>query len=47
MWLSASPSDSAFGKTARHASPLARLLVDDAGEGMTPTHAVKNGKRYG
>ena len=34
------------GATARAPSLLAGLLFDDHGCRMTPTHAVKNGKRY-
>ncbi len=35
-----------LGTRARNPSLLAGLLFDDASEGMTPSHAVKNGKRY-
>ena len=34
------------GSGARDPSLLAGLLFDDLGERMTPTHAVKKGKRY-
>jgi DNA invertase Pin-like site-specific DNA recombinase len=34
------------GKSSKEPSLLAGLLFDGAGNRMTPTHAVKNGKRY-
>ena len=34
------------GSTTRQPSLLAGLLVDDEGEGLTPSHAVKRGRRY-
>ena len=34
------------GNSARHPSLLAGLLFDGHGTRMTPSHAVKNGKRY-
>jgi len=34
------------GHTARNPSLLAGVLFDDNGDRMTPSHAVKNGKRY-
>jgi site-specific DNA recombinase len=34
------------GRTARNPSLLAGVLFDDNGDRMTPSHAVKNGKRY-
>ncbi len=34
------------GINAKHPSPLAGNLFDDKGTPFTPTHAVKNGKRY-
>ena len=34
------------GGVAGDPSMLAGLLYDDQGNGMTPSHAVKNGKRY-
>jgi hypothetical protein len=34
------------GTNARHPSPLAGRLFDEQGKPFTPTHAVKNGKRY-
>ncbi len=36
----------ANGSAASNPSPLAGLLYDDQGNRMTPSHAVKNGKRY-
>ena len=36
----------ALGETAEAPSPLAGLLVDGDGQRMTPTHAVKKGRRY-
>ena len=34
------------GVTAKHPSLLAGLLFDNHGDRMTPSHAVKNGRRY-
>ena len=31
---------------SRRPSPLTGLLVDECGEGLTPTHAVKKNRRY-
>lgn len=31
---------------SRHSSPLRGKLFDETGTGLTPKHAVKNGKRY-
>ncbi len=36
----------AFGETAEEPSLLAGLIVDGDGQRMTPTHAVKKGRRY-
>ncbi len=36
----------ALGETAEEPSLLAGLIVDGDGQRMTPTHAVKNGRRY-
>ncbi len=36
----------ALGETAQEPSLLAGLIVDGEGERMTPTHAVKKGRRY-
>lgn len=35
-----------LGETAAEPSLLAGLIVDSDGQGMTPTHAVKKGRRY-
>jgi DNA invertase Pin-like site-specific DNA recombinase len=34
------------GKSSKEPSPLAGLLIDGSGNRMTPSHAVKSGKRY-
>jgi site-specific DNA recombinase len=44
--LDANRVERANGSTARHPSLLVGLLFDEHGEHMTPTHAVKNGRRY-
>ena len=44
--LDANRSDHNLGVGAEEPSLLAALLVDSDGERMTPTHAVKAGKRY-
>ena len=44
--LDANRSDHNLGVGADEPSLLAALLVDSDGERMTPTHAVKKGKRY-
>ena len=44
--LSASRRDRDGGATAKAPSLLVGLLHDETGIPMTPTHAVKNGKRY-
>ena len=44
--LDANRSDHNLGVGAEEPSLLAGLLVDSDGERMTPTHAVKAGKRY-
>ena len=44
--LDANRSDHELGVGAEEPSLLAGLLVDSDGERMTPTHAVKAGKRY-
>jgi DNA invertase Pin-like site-specific DNA recombinase len=44
--LSASRRDRDSGTIAKAPSLLIRLLHDETGMPMTPTHAVKNGKRY-
>ena len=44
--LSASRSERDSGTSAQAPSLLVRLLHDETGQPMTPTHAVKNGKRY-
>lgn len=36
----------ALGETAEEPSLLAGLIVDNDGQRMTPTHAVKKGRRY-
>jgi DNA invertase Pin-like site-specific DNA recombinase len=38
--------DRHHGTNAKHPSPLAGRLFDDNGNPFTPSHAVKNGKRY-
>jgi DNA invertase Pin-like site-specific DNA recombinase len=38
--------DRATGADAKYPSLLAGLVVDDSGERLTPTHAVKKGTRY-
>ena len=44
--LAASRRERDSGATAEAPSLLVRLLHDETGKPMTPTHAVKNGKRY-
>ncbi len=44
--LAANRCDQRNGRTARQPSLLTGLLVDDKGEGLTPSHAVKKGRRY-
>ncbi len=44
--LAASRTERESGVVAEAPSLLVRLLHDETGQPMTPTHAVKNGKRY-
>ena len=44
--LASSRHARALGETAQEPSLLAGLIVDSDGERMTPTHAVKKGRRY-
>ncbi len=44
--LDANRTDHKIGTHAKNPSLLAGLLYDDSGERMSPSHAVKNGKRY-
>ena len=44
--LAANRAEQASGVRAASPSLLAGLLQDEAGQGFTPTHAVKNGRRY-
>ena len=44
--LSDNRHDRTVGTNAQDASPLAGFIFDDAGMAMTPSHAVKGGKRY-
>jgi site-specific DNA recombinase len=44
--LSANRVDRETGASASEPSPLAGLAFDAAGERLTPTHAVKKGRRY-
>jgi site-specific DNA recombinase len=44
--LAANAVERSTGERAKHPSLLAGLLFDADGNRMTPTHAVKNGRRY-
>jgi hypothetical protein len=44
--LAANAVERSTGERSKHPSLLAGLLVDAQGYRMTPTHAVKNGRRY-
>ena len=44
--LSANANELRDGRAAKQPSLLAGLIFDDHGHRMTPSHAVKNGKRY-
>jgi site-specific DNA recombinase len=44
--LAANRVERATGARGRHASLLTGMVVDEAGERLTPTHAVKKGTRY-
>jgi DNA invertase Pin-like site-specific DNA recombinase len=44
--LAANRVDRAKGVRANHPSLLTGMVFDEAGERLTPTHAVKNGTRY-
>jgi site-specific DNA recombinase len=44
--LAANAVERSTGARSRNPSPLAGLLFDADGNRMTPTHAVKNGRRY-
>ena len=44
--LAASRRERSLAAGAEHSSLLAGLIFDSDGDGMTPTHAVKKGKRY-
>ena len=44
--LASNRTDRRNGKNAKEASLLAGILFDDQGTRMTPSHAVKKGKRY-
>jgi len=46
LCLDANRTNHRMGTHARNPSLLAGLLYDDNGERMSPSHAVKNGKRY-
>ena len=44
--LAANRVERATGVSANHPSLLTRMVFDEAGERLTPTHAVKKGTRY-